>query len=95
MLHERKVALPMYDPVPWESFFVALAGAAAALVGLVFVALSINLTKVLGGRGLPERAAEAIVLLSSVLLVALLGLVPGQPARQTPKDGRVPSGARQ
>jgi hypothetical protein len=71
----------MYDPTPWESFFVALAGAAAALAGLVFVALSINLARVLGGRGLPERAAEAIVLLSSVLLVALLGLVPGQPAR--------------
>ncbi len=31
----------------WENFFIAELGASAALAGLVFVGLSINLTKIL------------------------------------------------
>ena len=76
----RGIDIIMFDIAQWQGFFGALAGAAAALVGLVFVSLSINLTRVLAVKGLSARAAEAIALLSSVLLVALLGLVPGQPS---------------
>ncbi|HVS99677.1 MAG TPA: hypothetical protein VHE08_04100 [Solirubrobacterales bacterium] len=32
-----------YDPVEWHDLFVAAAGASAALLGLLFVAVSINL----------------------------------------------------
>jgi hypothetical protein len=42
------------------------------------VAVSINLTKILQVPGRPGRAGEAIVLLVAVLVVAMLGLVPGQ-----------------
>src|SRR4249919_384053 len=63
----------------WDSFFVAGAGAAAALTGLVFVALSINLTKILSFPGLPRRAGETIVMLTEALMVTLLGLVPQVP----------------
>jgi hypothetical protein len=58
--------------------FLAGAGASAALAGLLFVAMSINLDRILQGVGLPGRAGEAMVLLVTVLVVSMLGLVPGQ-----------------
>ena len=70
-----------YSAAEWESFFLAEAGASAALAGLLFVALSINLERILKGAGLPGRAAEAIVLLLTVLVVSTLALVPGQSLR--------------
>jgi hypothetical protein len=63
---------------PWESLFVTEAGVAAVLAGLLFVAVSINLAKVLQHPGLPGRAAEAVGLLVGVLVACTLGLVPGQ-----------------
>ena len=63
----------------WESFFVAEAGASAALAGLVFVGISINLDKVLYTPGLPGRAGEALIVLVAVLITSSLLLVPGQP----------------
>jgi modulator of FtsH protease len=65
----------------WENFFVAEAGAAAALAGLLFVSVSINLARILQIPALPWRAAEALLALLSVLIVALLALVPGQSAQ--------------
>ena len=41
-----------YDPAAWAAFFAAVTGAAAALVGLLFVAVSINLDKILKGSAL-------------------------------------------
>lgn len=38
-----------YSPAEWTSFLVAIVGAAAALTGLLFVAVSINLDR-LGPR---------------------------------------------
>jgi hypothetical protein len=62
----------------WENFFVAEVGAAAALSGLLFVAVSINLTRILAIQHLPARAGESLVVLLSVLAVATFGLVPDQ-----------------
>jgi modulator of FtsH protease len=62
----------------WDNFFVAEAGAAAALAGLLFVSVSINLTRILEFPALPPRAAEALLVLFAVLLLSLLALVPGQ-----------------
>jgi hypothetical protein len=62
----------------WDNFFVACAGASAALAGLVFVALSINLTRILAIPGLAARAGESVIPLGVVLIVSLLALVPGQ-----------------
>ena len=67
-----------YDPSEWSDLFVAAAGASAALAGLVFVAVSINVERILQFAGLPERALETILLLMTVLLVSIVGLVPGQ-----------------
>ncbi len=62
----------------WENFFVAEVGAAAALTGLLFVAVSINLTRILAIPHLPSRAAETLLVLVGVLVVATCGLVPEQ-----------------
>jgi modulator of FtsH protease len=67
-----------YDPSEWSDLFVATAGASAALAGLVFVAVSINIQRILEFPGLPERALETILLLMAVLLVSVVGLIPGQ-----------------
>jgi hypothetical protein len=67
-----------YDPSEWTDLFVASAGASAALAGLVFVAVSINLERILAFRGLPERALETLLFLVSVLLISVVALVPGQ-----------------
>lgn len=67
-----------YDPSEWADLFVATAGASAALAGLVFVAVSINIERILKFKGLPERALEAVLLLLGVLLVSVVGLIPGQ-----------------
>ena len=63
----------------WHDFFLAQAGAAGVLTGLVFVAVSINLQEIVSepGSGLPA-AAEALILLVSVLTASILLLVPGQ-----------------
>src|SRR5918997_5127749 len=64
----------------WHDFFLAQAGAAGVLTGLVFVSVSINLEKILADpqSGLPGRAAEALILLVAVLTASTLQLVPGQ-----------------
>jgi hypothetical protein len=58
--------------------FVATAGASAALAGLLFVAVSINVERILRYEGLPERAIETLAMLMAVLIVSVFGLMPGQ-----------------
>jgi modulator of FtsH protease len=70
--------LAAYDPEQWTDLFVAVAGAGAALAGLVFVAVSINIQRILGEKGLPSRALETVLTLLVVVLVAITGLIPGQ-----------------
>ncbi len=64
----------------WSDFFVGELGAAAALTGLLFVAVSINLPRILQYSHLPTRAAEALLSLVSALFVATFALVPRQTA---------------
>jgi hypothetical protein len=65
-----------YDPSQWTDLFVASAGASAALTGLVFVAVSINIDRLLRLAGVPDRALVTLLLLLGVLVVSLVGLVP-------------------
>jgi hypothetical protein len=67
-----------YQPASWHDLFAASASAAAALTGLIFVAVSINLAKILDDRRLPTRAAETLTLLLGLLLLSVFILVPGQ-----------------
>jgi len=66
-----------YDPAAWSAFFTSVTGASAALAGLVFVAVSINLQNILKGKSmLPARAAETLAMLLFVVISSALSLVP-------------------
>ncbi len=52
------LAVIAYQPQEWHDLFVAVAGAAAALGGLIFVAVSLNLDQVLQLPSLPPLAAR-------------------------------------
>jgi hypothetical protein len=70
-----------YSALPWHEFFVGTIGAAAALTGLLFVAISINLEQILKYPQLPGRAAATLGMLVSALVVSGLALAPGQSRR--------------
>lgn len=71
------MSAPLAD---WANFFVAEVGASATLTGLVVVATSINLSRVLSFPQLPTRAAESLMMLTGALVLASFGLIPGQAA---------------
>jgi len=71
-----------YAPALWTSFFSAEVGASAALTGLLFVAVSINLSKIVALPHLTPRAAKALATLVGILFAASFGLAPGQPREQ-------------
>jgi hypothetical protein len=68
-----------FPPADWADFFVAEVGASAALTGLVIVAISINLSRILSFAYLPGRAADALFTLVGALILTSAALVPHQP----------------
>jgi hypothetical protein len=70
-------SIPIAD---WSNYLTVQASVSATLTGLVFVAVSINLSRVLSIPGLTGRAAESLMQLFGVLLVSTSALVPGQTA---------------
>jgi hypothetical protein len=70
-----------YDSNTWSTFFSANASASAALTGLLFVAASINLARIIPSPLLIARLAKALLTLVGVLLAAELCLVPAQSPR--------------
>lgn len=60
----------------WTNFFIAAAGSAAALAGLVIVAISVNITRILEFSHLPARAAATIARLILILVTSMAALIP-------------------
>jgi hypothetical protein len=66
-----------FDAANWTYFCAAMVGATAALTGLLFVSVSLNLDHILKGpQFLPQRAAEALASLLFVLSASAFVLVP-------------------
>lgn len=63
----------------WKDFNVAAAGAAAALAGLIIVALSVNIREALKAPTIPARASAAVSTLMVALVASLAALIPWQP----------------
>jgi len=73
--------LSAYDAGAWHDFFVTAGTAAAALTGLLFVELSIQLDRVLGHPEHRFRARGNFFGLTVVMVMALVVLMPSLSAR--------------
>jgi hypothetical protein len=65
----------------WDTFAVVVGGSAGALVGLLFVAISIHAARMAESADLRGRAAQTLVIFAALLLIALLLAIPGQSRR--------------
>ena len=83
-----------YSPEAWGDLFLAAAAASAVLSGLIFVGLSVSIRAVLaadereGQNFLTGRGLEALAALLIVLVISLVGLVPGIPRGALTKIGQ-------
>jgi hypothetical protein len=68
-----------YNPGDWHDFFVMTGGAAAALTGLLFVAMSLHARGIMANRFFSNRAVGTLMSLGSQLLISGAVLIPGQP----------------
>src|SRR4051794_6984459 len=77
-MHVR-VDRPMaFDIKAWSDYGVAIVGAAAVLVGLLFVAVSVNSAWFSSSEAHRGRAGQALVLFVVPLVTGILLLMPGQ-----------------
>jgi len=64
----------------WDTLAVVIGGAAGALIGLPFVSVSIRIDVISASPDFSNRGAATLCLFVTVLLVAILLVVPGQDA---------------
>ena len=60
----------------WKDFFVTAAGASATLVGLVIVAISVNLQRIIEQPQLPSRGGATVAALVLILITSMAELIP-------------------
>lgn len=68
------------DTAAWQNFYLMSGGAAAALTGLIFLALSMHAKAIMAHPLFRDRAFASILSLMSQVFLSAAVLVPGQPA---------------
>jgi hypothetical protein len=68
----------MNTPADWQGFAEMTGAASGALTGLLFVAVSLNATRIAGHKGLRASAAQTLVMFLVPLAMAMALLTPGQ-----------------
>ncbi len=69
-------AAPAQLSEAWKDFFVTAAGASATLVGLVIVAISVNVQRILEHPQLPSRGGATVGALVLILVTSMAELIP-------------------
>lgn len=72
------LASDVFRPDQWNELFVMVGGGAAALTGLVFVAMSLNLYVTFHDPTHRSRAVGTLTAFLGVFIVCALGLMGGQ-----------------
>jgi hypothetical protein len=65
----------------WDTFVTITGGGAAALTGLLFVAVSIKIDFISGSQELRNRAGQVLTLFAIVVIASALVAIPGQSDR--------------
>jgi hypothetical protein len=75
-----------YQPEPWHDFFLTVGGGAAALTGLVVVAMSMHLEMIRTDPALRHRARMILATLAGVFVRCSLALMANQDGRSVAVD---------
>lgn len=65
-----------YQPAEWSTLFAAVTGASAALTGLLFVGLSVNVRTVMVDAAHAARARESLGATLALLVLSIVVLIP-------------------
>jgi modulator of FtsH protease len=68
-----------YVASEWNEFCVAVLGAAAALSGLLFASVAINIERIMAQPRLPSRALQTLILFVVPVVLCICVLTPHQP----------------
>jgi len=72
------MVIDIFRPDQWNNFFLMVGGGAAALTGLVFVAMSINLHTITSDPTHKNRAIGTLTGFSAVFIICALALIGNQ-----------------
>jgi hypothetical protein len=72
------LATDVYRPEEWHDFFITVGGAAAVLMGLVFVALSLNLAVVISDATHRYRAIGTLTNFAGIFVLCAVALMGAQ-----------------
>lgn len=86
------VEADIFRPAQWDAFFVMVGGGSAALTGLVFVAMSLNVQAVTANPAPRNRASSILIGLGAVFMLSALVLMGGQDHRAIGAEVLIVSG---